>query len=181
MNIGVDIDGVLANQVKSVNKLIEHRYDIKIDFEEVNQWDYWTKHGILKRELLKLMEKTWTNYYWIEPIEPHLDQLTKALNEVNTITIISHRTRKSFPFVCKWLDMHKISYDNLIFVRSGNKLEYPIECLIDDAPDMIEKAKEFPDKTLYLRMQGWNKSITDLPNNVIRVNSLAEACQLILK
>ena len=180
MNIGIDLDGVLADQMGAVLPIIEREHGVRFRIEEIVNWDFlWQSLKISVSALLEMMEEAWfTEMSLLDP--EALVWLRGLQTEGHRICIISKRTRKSFASVCEWLDRNSIVFDDLIFVGRGrNKLEFPIDCLVDDSPYALKGAAAFPDKMFYLRTQPWNARENCLKSNVVRVNSLSEACRLI--
>ena len=49
MKIAIDLDGVLADASKIWMRLLNERFDIKVDKSNVDQWDFWKKIGISKK------------------------------------------------------------------------------------------------------------------------------------
>ncbi len=49
MKIAVDLDGVLADASKIWMRLLNEKFKILIDKNDVDQWDFWKKIGISKQ------------------------------------------------------------------------------------------------------------------------------------
>ncbi len=180
MNIGIDVDGVLADLISAA--LRNSRLS---DFtkKDVTEWDFFQKHGYSKREQREIFFQVWN---WWQDNELSLeykypDKLLKKLMKKHRISIITHRDSNTHCSVVSWLNNYNIPYHDLLFVGDGlSKFEFPIDCLIDDSPKTVEEAKNYPNKKLYLVNQSWNKNIIDLPNNVLRVNDLGDAINRVI-
>ena len=173
LNIGIDIDGVLADLISATVELFNEKFNTNFTKQHCTGWDFFIKTGLVDREgQTKLFNESWTrNLVRLE--EPEVGQILWDLKKQgHRVTIISHRHSDTIPVVVTWLQRNWIVYNNLVFLgNTENKLKY-VDCLIDDHPRAAEKAIEYPNKTFYLRNQPWNQE--DQGDNVIRVDSLED-------
>ncbi len=185
LNIGIDLDGVLADLVGAAVKEVNLRRGLSLTKEDVKEWSYLvTDLGFTRDEQRRIFNRIWRNHRISLGLE-ELD-LVRYLGQLrigNFITIISHRHIDAHQFVVPWLVERNLLYDSLVFADPGeDKFDYPIEVLIDDHPGMVLKAKKHPEKLLLLRDQPWNKDLTKVlganfgwPSNVERLFSLSQA------
>ena len=183
MNIGIDVDGVLADANTATLPLVERYTGKHIEKDEITHWDYVSDvTGISVWHFVRLMGQAWRDFENMPVEEPTVaDSLTQLMRRGHHVSIVTQRTRESFPFVCLWLDLHRIPYDDLIFTSGKfDKLMFPIDVLVDDSPRIITRAGYIEDKLLLLRDQPWNRNVDSLPQNVERVQTLAGAVERIL-
>ena len=184
MRIGIDVDGVMAEvHVPVIHLLQSYGYDV-----EVSDWDSWdmdilrekTGYGI--GDMLELMDIVW-NEKVVDLTHSEIPDMVKHLRrKLNAeIMVITKRTRSSHGAVADFLNLHVMPYDSLVFAGRGSKLEYPIDVLIDDSPNVVEEAIDYPDKTVFLVSFPWNDDVGELPDNVIRVDTILKAFYFIEK
>ena len=180
MNVALDLDGTLVDLVGAVNRLThEEQLDMRLSYNDWASWDMPSILGITYEEFNSLLDRAWKKYYLsMEPLEPRLCEGIKILKEAgHKVIILSNRNIGTHFEALKWLENHKIYYDSVTLNHSGpSKLEYPIDILIDDNPNLVRDMYEYPKKLLYLRDLYWNQNVI-CPRNVIRVKTVLEACK----
>ena len=175
INIGIDLDGVLADLISAALNYSELKGYTK---EDVTEWDFFQKHEYTKRQQRYLFCDTWANWrdMGLRVEYKFAAKLLKKLKKKYRVSIITHRDNNTHVYVTQWLYWYDIEYHDLLFVGDGlSKFEFPINCLIDDSPKAIEEAKRFPNKQLYLVNQPWNKNIIISESNIFRVDDLGDA------
>ncbi len=182
MNIGVDVDGVLADLMPGTLEVIKKRTGVDVDIDEYGSWTYLQDNfGFSTEEVLGYMDLAWFSglVTMLEPgISEHISRMRRA---GHLITIITQRTRPTHAASTTWLQENCIPYDALVFNDGCNgltKLDYPIDVLIDDSPYLAKEMAKYPDKTLYSLKQPWNDP-GPCQDNVTHVASVAEALELI--
>ncbi len=183
MDIGVDIDGVLGDLVGGLIVVANEKLGLNLRLEDYDEWDFYqTNYGVSTSWVLNAMDEAWERGL-VELIEPGSAKWIHDLkSQGHDITIITRRTYKSHPAVTAWLHKQGIKYTTLIFNGPGtNKLDYPIDVLMDDAPTIVEKAKKHPEKSVYLLDRVWNAHVDthQPPFNVSRVKSLEQALKFL--
>ena len=69
MKIAIDLDGVLADASKIWMRLLNERFDIKVDKSNVDQWDFWKKIGISKKAFEEVFDDAWKEWQLIDETE----------------------------------------------------------------------------------------------------------------
>ncbi|MFZ0655772.1 MAG: hypothetical protein WAM19_03925, partial [Nitrososphaeraceae archaeon] len=89
-------------------------------------------------------------------------------------SILTKRYRSSVSNVIKWLDLHKIHCDDLLFVYDdAPKTDYPFDILVDDAPINFSELDQ--PRIGILFNQPWNKNFS-WP---VRINALSDVINII--
>ncbi len=182
MNIGIDIDGVIADQAKGVLQVINKAYGTCYT---IDMWDSWIYASDIVGSvslLLKMMEEAWQLGY-VKPVEFDIAATIKRIKKIGRVSIISKRTYGSHVYVVQALQDWGIKYDNLILLSGDEeKLNYPIDILIDDHPTVDHPFYETRIPIL-LRDQPWNQGIKagQYPRltHITRIFSLIEAIPLL--
>lgn len=181
LTIGIDVDGVLADTETPTLKLMERDFGVAILPNEVTAWDYVSRAcNTSSSQYLRRMDEAWRGGQ-VEISDITLPQLLKKIHKEFYISIITKRTRPSFPYVCMWLDGYDIPYDSLLFVGGSQpKLSYPIDILIDDSPFIIDESTRYKNKLIFLVTKPYNDRMqTSHVTNLTRVSSLVHALESI--
>ncbi|KKN86904.1 hypothetical protein LCGC14_0264670 [marine sediment metagenome] len=183
MNIGIDVDGVLGDLIGGLIIVANERHGLALTSEDYDDWGFFQDNfEFSTSHVLNMMDEAWERGL-VELIEPGSAKWIHDLkSQGHDITIITRRTYKSHPAVTAWLHKQGIKYTVLIFNGPGiEKLDYPIDVLIDDAPTIAEKAKKHPEKSVYLLDRVWNAHVDthQPPFNVSRVKSLEQALKFL--
>lgn len=174
---GVDVDGVIADLATAIEPLIEAKFGAKALKQDVNRWNYYVDIVGSVSKMLEIMDQAWAqNLVQLE--EPDLCQSLRMLRRADFhIVVLTARTYESHPYVVQWLHDLKVPYDSVCLLDHGgpDKLDYPIDVLLDDRPTYPAAIALHPDKFLYLRDQPWNRDTAIVSANAKRVFSAKEA------
>lgn len=174
--VAIDVDSVLADVMLVWADEYSKRNRTKVTKSQIVNWDIPTVLPITPDQVYKYFSHVW-KYRWqeIPPTEPEIGEITKRIHRKGyRISIITKRERPTVPYVAKWLDLHRVYADELLFIYDAvPKASYPFDVLIDDAPkNLVDIVSP---KSAILFNQPWNKNF-DWP---VRVNSLSEAEKLL--
>jgi len=172
MKIALDVDGVLADVIKS---WLNYSNTIrpKISKHEITDWEFWKKFQINRFDFYTELSSCWKNWKSIPATEENLSTITKNLSNLGQVDIVTAREKSTDSFVKNWLTYHNISYDNYVSVIDGPmkaKLDYDV--FIDDSPLNAEKFLK-NDKKVILYSQPWNEHMSD--DRIFRITNLSEA------
>jgi len=176
MKIALDVDGVLADVIKS---WLDYSNTIrpKISKHDITDWDFWEKFKINRYDFYAELNSCWKNWNSIPPTEENLSSVTKNLSKLGQVDIVTARERSTDSFVKNWLDHYNISYDNYVSVIDGPmKADLDYDVFIDDSPLNALKIIQ-NDKKVILYSQPWNKHISE--HRIHRVSNLSEAVEKI--
>ena len=172
MKIALDVDGVLADVIKSWLSY-SNAIRPKILKHEITDWDFWKKFQINRFDFYEELSSCWKNWYSIPPTEENLSTVTKNLLNLGQVDIVTAREKSTDSFVKNWLTYHNISYDNYVSVVDGPmKANLDYDIFIDDSPLNVIKFLNH-NKIVILYSQPWNKHISD--NRIHRITNLSEA------
>jgi len=172
MKIALDVDGVLADVIKS---WLNYSNTIrpKISKHEITDWEFWKKFQINRFDFYTELSSCWKNWKSIPVTEENLSTITKNLSNLGQVDIVTAREKSTDSFVKNWLTYHNILYDNYVSVIDGPmkaKLDYDV--FIDDSPLNAEKFLK-NDKKVILYSQPWNEHMSD--DRIFRITNLSEA------
>lgn len=158
--------------VREYNK----RKGTKLTKMDIKRWDIPTILPISAIEVYRIFSHVWKNRWReIPPTESRVANVVKKIHRKGyRIALLTKRERPTVPYVAKWLDLHDIYSDELLFIYDAMpKASYPFDVLIDDAPKNLVDI--VPPKSAILYNQPWNVDF----NWPARVNSLREAERLL--
>jgi len=176
MKIALDVDGVLADVIKS---WLDYSNTIrpKISKHDITDWDFWEKFKINRYDFYAELNSCWKNWNSIPPTEENLSSITKNLSKIGQVDIVTARERSTDSFVKNWLSHYNISYDNYVSVIDGPmKADLDYDVFIDDSPLNALKIIQ-NDKKVILYSQPWNKHISE--HRIHRISNLSEAVEKI--
>lgn len=160
LKIGIDIDGVLANQIKGVTPRIKSLLKVDLDYDDIKEWNMKIGNSSIDKEIAFAM--AYKDY--VISMEPHpgAERITYALYKNQMIIIITARPIETEEWTKEWLAKEKIPYDIIKYVQESSKFSVATDILIDD---YIGNILEFLRKTngfAILVNQPWNKDRNDL-------------------
>ncbi len=176
MKIALDVDGVLADVIKS---WLNYSNTIrpKISKHDITNWDFWNKFQINRYDFYAELSSCWKNWNSIPPTEENLSSVTKNLSNLGQVDIVTARERSTDLFVKNWLNHHNILYDNYVSVIDGPmKAVLDSDVIIDDSQLIAVKILQHS-QIVIVYSQPWNKHISE--NRIHRISNLSEAVEKI--
>ena len=160
MKIAVDIDGVLADQVGAVLRVIEKEYGLKYRKSDVN-CAHWTFSGMeIWSEIARLLaDQEYTlNIPVIEGSQKGMEQLAD-----HSACVVTARRANAEAATKQWLNTHFPCLTKYYHARTGTKHDIPSDILIDDLDmNIAEFVKSHPNRHGILFEQPWSKNGTDI-------------------
>jgi len=174
LKIALDVDGVLADVIKSW-LIYSNKIRDNISKDEITNWDFWKKFKINRYDFYEELSTCWKNWNAIPPTEENLSAITENLSNIGQVDIVTARELSTDSFVKDWLKHHDITYDNYVSVIDGPlKADLDYDVFIDDSPLNTIKFLERK-KNVLLYSQPRNQNISD--PKVQRIFTLSEAVE----
>ena len=174
MKIALDVDGVLADVIVS---WLNYSNTIrpKISKHEIINWEFWNEFKIDRFAFYNELNACWKNWNSIPPTEKNLSYVTKQLMNLGQVDIVTARELSTNSYVMKWLNHHKISYDNYVSVIDGPmKAGLDYDVFIDDSPLNVKKFLKH-NKKVILYSQPWNLYLSG--KEFTRISNLLDAVE----
>jgi len=172
LKIAVDIDGVLADQVGAVLRVIEKEYGLKYRKSDVN-CAHWTFSGMeIWSEIARLLaDQEYTlNIPVIEGSQKGMEQLAD-----HSACVVTARRANAEAATKQWLNTHFPCLTEYFHARTGTKHDVPSDILIDDLDmNIVEFVKSHPDRRGILFEQPWSKNGTDIESYSDRLHYCTE-------
>jgi 5'(3')-deoxyribonucleotidase len=160
MKIGVDIDGVLADQVSAVLKEIEKDYGQKYSKSDITR-AHWCFDGIeIWTEIARLLSDP--EYVMRVPIIDGAQHAVKQLAG-HDLLVVTARRPNTEEATRRWLKAHFPCLTEYFHARTGTKHNIPCDVLIDDLDlNIVEFVRSDPERRGVLFVHPWSLNDTDI-------------------
>ena len=162
MKIAVDIDGVLADQVGAVLRVIEKEYGLKYLKSDVN-CAHWTFSG---REIWSEITRLLVDPEYTLSV-PLIEGSQKGIEQLgdHDVCVVTARRPNTEYATKQWLNTHFPCLTEYYHARTGLKHNIPSDVLIDDLDmNIVEFVKSDPNRRGILFVHPWSINSTDLEN-----------------
>jgi 5'(3')-deoxyribonucleotidase len=153
--VGVDLDGVLGDQVVDVLPRIQRRLGIDLAWEEVTEFRLPLGKSDLAQEILLAQQDQ--EYLLNMPVHHGAVELIKSLRQHYNVVLITARPDVSRSLTEHWLSEHGLSFDRVISATEAHKSLHGTDVLIDDYTSNIEEFLERTNGLGILVDRPWNR------------------------
>lgn len=155
--VGVDIDGVLGNQVQGVLDRVNSRYGLTFTYEDVVEWNIQLGPTSFKAEIEQAMKDS--SYVLDMLVHEGAAKMLAVLSDHWTVKILTVRPAEAMQWTREWLDKNDLLSDELLQAEEELKGGHGTDALIDDyPPNLAEFLDGNPDGHGILVDQPWNRS-----------------------
>lgn len=176
MKIALDVDGVLADVIKSW-LIYNNSIRSTISKHEITDWEFWKKFQINPFVFYNELSYCWKDWKSVPPTENNLSEITKNLANLGQVDIVTARERSTDIFVKNWLNHHDIQFENYVSVIDGPmKADLDYDIFIDDSPLNAQKFLK-KNRKVIMYSQPWNQHFSD--KRIDRISYLSEAIEKI--
>lgn len=153
LKIGVDIDGVLGDQVTPILKKINNKYNKNLSKKDIVEWDYKIDDTNIEIEIHKALRHS--EYILNMPVISDAENCMDYLFSNFYIVIASSRPKEAENNTKKWLEP-KFKFHKYVNTHETGKSSLKVDILIDDN---ISNIKEFTESNRVgiLFSQPWNQ------------------------
>ncbi len=159
MNLGFDIDGVIANFADPLIERIRKDYGVAIKESDIYTFDLNLVLGITRAEEVKLVESILSSDLPLYPgAKETLEQLS---SEGHNIYLLTGRWRYLRDKTQSWLKENGVPYTELHLLDVGKKYQAPIASLDVIVEDSLEEGLEWTCrvKNILIYDHPWNKTL----------------------
>jgi len=160
--VGIDIDGVLADQITGVLERARLKYGLVLRASDITAWDCKLddEHDI-KTEIEEALGHK--DYILSMPVRPGAASLINGVAGRHRVLIVTARPESTNELTKHWLTWHGLnSYDCLLHVFPGKKSLAELDYLVDDYPSNIADFLAKGDGRAILVSQPWNHDLLGL-------------------
>jgi len=179
LNLGFDIDGVIANFTQPLLDVIKENYNVKLNTSDIYTFDLNIVLGITKNEGNQLVNQTLKKDLPLNPgAKETLEQLSR---EGHNIYLLTGRYEYLRDITQSWLKEKGIPYTQLHMLNVGEKYRAnvdPLDLIVEDSlVDALEWTHKVKNVLLY--DQPWNRTLNvkNLTKRVYGWNEIYQAIQ----
>jgi uncharacterized HAD superfamily protein len=157
MNLGFDIDGVIADFANVLISLVKEKYNIVFTKEEIYCHDINLVLGLTKRETESLITEAFSQQ--IDLINGSKSILEKLQEERHKIYLLTARSKHLRKMTENWLKKNGICYTQLIHLDKGekNQTKLNLDIIVEDC---LQEALEWSPKiqNIIVYNHPWNQT-----------------------
>ena len=155
IKLGVDIDGVLANQISTLLPIINKKYSLNLTYNDIDDW----RKKIKDTDIANLIIEAQRNDDYLLEI-PLIDDSSEILSNLSPsyeIYILTAREICTKEATLIWLKSNNIIFDYFYNLKEENKQKIEVDIIIDDYKGNIEKYLNSHENSFaILYKQPWN-------------------------
>jgi 5'(3')-deoxyribonucleotidase len=153
--VGIDVDGVLANQINGIVPRVKARLGISLRYEDVTEWRLPLGSSDIAKEIAIALEDQ--EYVIGMPVHDGARDLVDELYKEDRVLMITARPADTRVWTSQWLQNHGFMLDELVSVKEEKKSLYRSDVLIDDYIGNIHEYLENTSGIAILVDQPWNR------------------------
>jgi uncharacterized HAD superfamily protein len=153
--VGVDVDGVLADQITGILPLIRERHDVALTRSEITEWNLPIRSSDLGQELQRSMSSR--EFVLAMPVHEGAASMLTFLRETNRVIVVTARRGPALEWTAEWLHRNHLPFDELVGGIEAKKSACAADVLIDDYIGNIVEFLENTSGRAVLVDQPWNR------------------------
>jgi 5'(3')-deoxyribonucleotidase len=158
--VGVDIDGVLGNQVSGVLERVNSRLGLSLDYGDVVHWDVPLGDTSFVPEIARAM--TDPPYILEMPVHDGAEAMLDELSKTYYVKLLTVRPAEAIQSTMQWLGDRGLVFDELAQAEEARKSLHEVDVLIDDYVGNLAEFLENAPGAGILVDQPWNQDTSDL-------------------
>lgn len=155
--IAIDVDGVLADQVKNILPRVSSEAGSVIEHKDITKWDLPVGSTDVKA-IIEAQHKQ-KHSLMAMPMISGAAEIVREIIKLHKVVIVTAREARSDPWTKLWLEKNQIRYDEYRNSKEGDKHNIDLDCdvLIDDYLGNATKFLEHSDGKVIIFDQPWNR------------------------
>ncbi len=156
LSIGVDVDGVLANQIAGVLPRIAQRYGLQVTYDDISDWRY----KIGNSDIAEIIEAAMGDQDYIleMPVHPGAKELVDALGDAHRLVPLTARPDGTRDLTEEWLLVNRLNMEKVVSAKEAAKGAFGTDWLLDDYQGNIVDFLETSSGRAILIDQPWNRN-----------------------
>jgi len=162
-SLGIDLDGVLANQVIGVLPRVASAYGVTLTYEDIVDWQLPIvgpeQSSDIATEIVAAQADR--EYVVTMPVHEGAQEMLEKLGRDFRIVVLTARSGDALEWSVEWLTMNRLPFDELTGSTEAMKSEHGVDALVDD---YLRNAIDFLENTtgpVVLVDQPWNRADRD--------------------
>lgn len=154
-SLGIDLDGVLANQIDGVLPRIRELYGLALTYEDITDWQLPIGATDIAKEIVA--SQTERDYVLAMPAHAGAREMLEAVGETYRIVVLTARKGDALEWSAEWLNQHSLPFDDLVGSSEAKKSLHGVDALVDDYLGNIEEFLVNASGPAILVDQPWNR------------------------
>jgi 5'(3')-deoxyribonucleotidase len=154
--VGLDLDGVLGDQIEGVLPRIKRRLGIELTYDQITEFRLPLGTTDLAEEILAA--QTDESYLLGMRLHPGAEELVRELRVRDRAILITARPPASRQLTLHWLAANGFEFDGIINAREAKKSIYGADVLVDDYTANIEDFEAHTSGLGILVDRPWNRA-----------------------
>jgi uncharacterized HAD superfamily protein len=153
--IGVDIDGVLGDQIAGIIPRVASDHSVHLTFDMIDDYRFTLGRVSIADEIAKAQASR--DYVEKMPTFPGARQMLEALRQDHRVIIVTARAPETRDATRVWLARERLVHDGLVFTAEAGKSAHGLDVLVDD---YLENLVDFLTNTTGLAIlvrRPWNR------------------------
>jgi uncharacterized HAD superfamily protein len=178
--IGIDLDGVLANQVVGVLSRIQAQYGIVLRYEDITHWRLPIEAPDVATDIASeiVAAQTDRDYVLSMPVHPGAHEMLEVLRHDFRIIVLTARAGEALEWSAEWLRINSLHFDSIAGSEEAKKSLHGVDALVDDYLGNVEEFLANTAGPAVLVDQPWNRlerrALEGFGERVVAVSTLAE-------
>jgi 5'(3')-deoxyribonucleotidase len=182
LTVGIDIDGVLADQVTEILDRANRRFAQTLVYDDVTEWRLPIGDTDIAALILDAMDDP--DYVLNMPLHPGAVELVRSLYPKGPLKIITARPASARQPTAQWLDANRIANNGIVHAKEESKHLYALDVLVDDYLGNVLAFLQHSDGSAVVVDQPWNRDRAALAefiasNRCVVVRNLSEVAAAI--
>jgi uncharacterized HAD superfamily protein len=154
-SVGIDLDGVLANQVELVLPLIESRYGVSLTYDDITDWRLPIGPTDIATEIVAAQADH--SYVLTMPVHAGAREMLEDLRNDFWIVVLTARGAAALEWSIEWLRAHSLPFDEIAGSTEAKKSLHGVGALVDDYLGNVEDFLRNASGPVVLVDQPWNR------------------------
>lgn len=155
-SVGVDLDGVLANQIDLVLPRIHSKYGVTLSYDDVTDWRLAIGSTDIAKEIVAA--QTDRSYVLSMPVHAGAREMLEDLRTDFRIVVLTAREATALDWSLEWLRRNCLPFDEIAGSAEAKKSLHGVDALVDDYLGNIEEFLRNASGPAVLVDQPWNRS-----------------------
>lgn len=177
LKIGIDIDGVMADQTREILRRINAETNSRFRRRHVDAWD--AKLGGIDIEVAieKALAEDDTYIRGMRVLPTARVSLAK-LSQKHTLIAVTHRSEGAREATQDWISQKGLPISRIEYTRGSSKAEVDVDILVDDNPANVDEFAKSSGTAILLR-QPWNREVKNQTAKVRIAANWDEVCNIV--
>lgn len=181
MIVGVDLDGVLGNQIEGVLPVATELHGTALKYEDIVHW----RLPVGDTDIAKLIVAALADrdYVLSMPVHPGAVEMMRALGEHHRVVVLTARPEAARAATEEWLRQSGLVYDELAIAAEAQKSLHATDVLVDDYVGNLREYLTNTDGLGVLIRQPWNLDRDELTawrgSRLVEVDDLRDVAQIV--